>query len=179
MRSLTNKHPPWTKRGATMSSVGAERVSWRGVGNFILIVVRSSWFFQTMITIQYTSRHFKKIPTFSTFKSPIDVDNRNLVVPYKRVRHPSQLHILYMFYTYFFTRNPLRWVPDMSGPSRTPSSTSTTTTSSTSTISYDLFIPFLSFLSRIQICIFLRIRIGQKHANPCGCGSETLHLTLN
>ena len=81
-----------------------------------------------MITIQYTSRHFKKIPTFSTFRSPIDVDNRNLVVPYKRVRHPSQLHILYMFYTYFFTRNPLRWVPDMSDPSRTPSSTSTTAT---------------------------------------------------
>merc|ERR1712115_448359 len=58
----------------------------------------------------------------------IDVDNRNRVVPYKRVRHQSQLHILYMFYTYFFTRNPLRWVPDMSDPSRTPSSTSTTAT---------------------------------------------------
>merc|ERR1711911_98663 len=58
----------------------------------------------------------------------IDVDNRNLVVPYKRIRHQSQLHILYMFYTYFFTRNPLRLVPDMSDPSRTPSSTSTTAT---------------------------------------------------
>ena len=92
-----------------MSSVGAERVSWRGVGNFILRVVRSSWFFQTMLTIQYTSRHLKKIPTFSTFRSPIDVDNRNLVVPYKRVRHPSQLHIFYMFYDSFFTRNQLRW----------------------------------------------------------------------
>ena len=37
----------------------------------------------------------------------IDVDNRNLVVPYKRVRHQSQLNILYIFYTYFFTRNPV------------------------------------------------------------------------
>ena len=53
---------------------------------------------------------------------------RNLVVPYKRVCHQSQLHIVYMFYTYFFSRNPLRWVPDMSDPSRTPSPTSTTTT---------------------------------------------------
>ena len=76
-----------------------------------------------MLTIQYTRCKLKKIPTFSTFRSPIDVDNRNLVVPYKRVRHQSQLHILYMFYTYFFTKNPLRWIPDipdMSEPSRTP-----------------------------------------------------------
>ena len=28
------------------------------------------------------------------FRSPIDVDNRNLVVHYKQVRHPSQLSIL-------------------------------------------------------------------------------------
>ena len=33
---------------------------------------------------------------------------------------------------------------------------------------YDLFIPFLTFLARI------RIRPGQKHADPWGSGSETL-----
>ena len=48
-------------------------------------------FFQTMLTIQYTSWLFQKISPFS--------NNRNLVVPYKQVRHQSQLNILYMFYT--------------------------------------------------------------------------------
>ena len=57
----------------------------------------------------------------------IDVDNHNLVVPYKRVHHLSQLDIFYMFYTYFFIRNLLRWVLDMSDPSRTPSTSETTT----------------------------------------------------
>ena len=39
----------------------------------------------------------------------------------------STSHIMHV-YTYFFTRDPLRLIPDMSDPSRTPSSTSTTAT---------------------------------------------------
>ena len=85
-------------RGATCRNSGPKECLDGGWEILYLRVVRSSWFFQTMLTIQYTSRLFKKIPTFSIFRSPIDVDNRNLVVPYKQVRHPSQFNILYMFY---------------------------------------------------------------------------------
>ena len=46
----------------------------------------------------------------------------------------------------------------------------------------DLFIPFLTFLARIRIRKFMRIRIraGQKHADPygSGSGSETLPTTI-
>ena len=44
----------------------------------------------------------------------------------------------------------------------------------------DLFIPFLTFLARIRIRKFMRIRIrpGQKHADPCGSGSETLMIYI-
>ena len=112
-----------------MSLVGAERVPWRGVGNFILRVIRSSLFVQTILTIHYTTCKLTKKKPFYTFRSPIDADNRNLVVVQcKRDRQLSQLHISYTSYTYFFTRDPLRWISDMSCSSRTPSSTSTTAT---------------------------------------------------
>ena len=111
--------------GATCQNLGQKECLSRGWEILYLELSSLHDFFQTMLTIQYTSGLFKKIRTFSTFRSPIGVDNRNLEVPDKRVCHQSQLNILYIFYAYFFTRNQLRLVPDMSDPSRTPSSTST------------------------------------------------------
>ena len=101
-----------------MSEFGAKRVFWQEIRNFR--VVGSSWFFQTMLTIQYISWLLKKIQTFSTFRSPIDVDNRNLVVPYKRVGHWSRLNILYMS-----SKESIKMGPRHGRPSRTPSSMST------------------------------------------------------
>ena len=107
-----SRTPSSTSTTATWWSPTSEVIK---VNLFVILVNKES--------IKTGPRHVR--PFLSTL---IDVDNRNLVVPHKRVCHQSQLHIVYMFYTYFFSRNPLRWVPDMSDPSRTPSSTLTTAT---------------------------------------------------
>ena len=115
-------------------------------------------------SIKMGPRHVR--PFYNTL---IDVDNCNLVVPYNRVRHLSQLNILYIlytFYTQFFARNPLRWIPDISDSSRTPSSTQTTatwwsptTSSSSKSTSHIIHALYLIFHKE-------SIKMGPRHIRP-------------